>query len=489
MGKIFIIGLGPGNYKDLTIEALEKIKSGNENFLRTENHPTVEYLKAENIKFKSFDNLYDKLDSFEDVYEKIVEILLSEAESKDINYIVPGNPMVAEKTTELLLNTNADIKIIHGLSFLEPLFRGVKLDPVDGFLLLGGDNLNKRDLDVNKATIIGQIYNERVLSDVKLKLADIYSDEYPVFYLEKLGMEDEIIKEIPIYKLDRDIKPGLLSSIYIKPPKDFNRSFFSFNDLLEIFEILRSNEGCPWDRKQSHKSIIKNLIEEANELAIALESGHYDDIIEELGDVLLQVIFHSQIADEEGNFDIYEVMNTLGEKLIYRHPHVFSQLNVENSQSIVYNWDVLKYQKRDVTTYVDRLREFKGLPSLLKSYKIQEEVAKIGFDWDDICGPIKKIEEEFTEVKEVIENKDSKERLTEEIGDLLFSVVNLARLLDISPNLAIEITSEKFIERFELMEKYAEDLKKDLKSMTLEELESLWEEAKKEIELKNEEEL
>ena len=219
------------------------------------------------------------------------------------------------------------------------------------------------------------------------------------------------------------------------------------------------------------------MVEEAYEAVDAIDSKDMDNLVEELGDVLLQVVFHSQIGSEDGNFSIYEVLSSLGEKLIYRHPHVFSHKTMDKSDDIVYNWDVLKYERRAIKTYSERLRDIKGLPSLLTSYKLQKEMAKVGFDWKDIKGPIDKIKEEYKEVIDAISKKDMDE-IEGELGDLLFSIVNLSRFFKVNPEVALNRTINKVIDRFEFMEFRARERNMDLGDLSLEELEGLWKEAK-----------
>lgn len=485
MGKIYVIGLGPGSINDLTLQAVGRIESGKKNFLRTKYHPTVEYFEKKEIKYESFDYVYNKSENFEQVYKIIVDELEKiSKKGEDINYFVPGNPLVAESTVKLLIERKLDIEIISGLSFIEPILEMVKRDPINGLQIIDGLDFNMNDININMDTIITQVHDKVTISDIKLILGEVYGDEFKVHYIQNAGVEEkEINKYVSIYQLDRIEEPNLLTSLYIPKIEGKEEEVFDFRDLLDIMSILRSKDGCAWDREQTHKSIRASMIEEAYEVVDAIDKNDIDGIIEELGDVLLQVIFHSQIGLENGTFDIYDVTSTLAEKLRYRHPHVFSKKDkkkdVENSSDIVYNWDVLKDKRRNLNTYSEKLQEIKGLPSLLTSYKVQREVAKVGFDWDDISGPIEKIEEEYNEIIEAIETSSGKNKIEEEIGDILFSVVNLSRFLEIDPEVALNSTINKFINRFEYMEKESIKRDKDLKDMTLEEMDRLWKAAKK----------
>lgn len=481
MGKIYIIGLGPGSVNDLTLGAVERINSGDINYLRTENHPTIKYFKDKNISYKSYDYLYEREDDFNSVYEKIVENLIAESKSHDtINYFVPGNPMFAEKTVEILIKSDIEYEIISGMSFIEPLMELVARDPINGLKIVDGFEFNNFKVDINIDTIITQVAEEKTLSEVKISLSEIYGDEHLVYLIHSAGVKEEEEKHLlPIYQLDRNQDISSLTSIYVPRIEEKDRKIFDFSDLLGIISILRSKDGCPWDMKQTHESIRQDFIEEAYEVVDAIDNEDVSGLIEELGDVLLQVLFHSQIGFEDGDFNIYDVTSTLANKLIYRHPHVFKEKKLAKADEIVYNWNELKYAKRNISKTSEKFSDLPKLPGLMMSYKIQEKAAEIGFDWKDIKGPLDKIKEEYAEVLEVIETYDSgHKRIEDEIGDLIFSIVNLSRHLDVNPEIALNSTINKFIDRFKYMEKKAEENNKLLENMTLEEMDILWNEAK-----------
>ena len=482
MGKIYVIGLGPGNIDCLTLGAVKRIISGSENFLRTENHPTVEYFKDKEVQYKSYDYLYDREENFDLVYESIVKELIAESEKgKDINYYVPGNPLVAERTVELLLEEeNLDIEIISGMSFIEPMIELVEKDPVNGLKIVDGTIFNSQMVDINTDMIITQVYNRRILSDIKLVLSDIYGDEYEIYLIHAAGVKEKEKKDlIAIYELDRNDEVDVLTSIYIPKIEKINKKVFDFNDILDIMLLLRSKDGCSWDIKQTHESIRDSVIEEAYEVVDAIDRGDVDGLVEELGDLLLQVVFHSQIGFEEGEFTLYDVTSSLGNKLIYRHPHVFLEKKLEKSEEVVYNWDVLKYAKRDIHSFTDKLKDIKGLPSLMTSFKIQDRAAKVGFDWEDIKGPLDKVMEEYEEVIEAMEEFGGGAKKTEEeLGDLIFAVVNLSRFLDVNPEVALNRTINKFIKRFEFIEEELSSQGKDIENSNLEEMDILWNKAK-----------
>lgn len=486
MGKIYVVGLGPGNIDCLTLGALERLNSGDINILRTENHPTISYLKGNCINYDSYDSIYEEKENFEQVYKYIVKDLIKKSERYGVvNYFVPGNPLVAEKTVEILLDykkeKGIEIDLIPGMSFIDPILIAIDHDPVNGLKIIDGLNITGQKVDINTANIITQVYNERVASSVKLYLSEIYGDEYEVYIVNSAGVrkEEEILK-IPIYELDRCDKINHLTSIYIPKVDKINTKIYDMNDLLDIIKILRGKEGCPWDREQTYLSIRESVIEEAYEVVEAIDEGDMDSLVEELGDLLLQVVFYSQMATEDGYFNIFDVTTGICNKLIFRHSHVFKQKKVEKCDEVVYNWNEMKFKNRNIENYTERLSCVPRLPSLMRSYKVQKRAADVGFDWNNIYGPLDKVKEEYLEViKEVnICKGGDTGKVEEELGDLLFSVVNVCRFSNVNPEVALNNAINKFIKRFELMEIKSNELGKDLKKMTLEEMNTLWNEAK-----------
>jgi len=483
MGKIYVIGLGPGSEDCLTLGAIKRIHGGKKHFLRTEQHPTVQYFKDNDIEYKSYDYIYDSKDEFIDVYQSIVNELKKEASSEEeINYYIPGNPFVAEKTVELLINEkNLDIEIISGMSFIEPMIEIVKRDPINGLKLIDGSVIDYLDIDINSDTIITQVYNQRILADVKIVLSEIYGDDHLVWLIHNGGIKGkEEILYVPIYELDKNMEVGHLSSIFVPKIGKNSKKVFDFSDIMDIMRILRGEDGCPWDKQQDHNSIRQSLLEEAYEVVDAIDSQDIDSIVEELGDLLYQIVFHTQIGYEEGEFTLIDITTALANKLILRHPHVFKEKSMVNSDEVVYNWNEIKYESRNITTLSGKLRDIPRLPALMSSFKVQDKAAAIGFDWDDINGPIDKIKEEFEETIEAMNQYGvGSERVEEELGDLLFAVVNFSRFLKVNPEVALNRTINKFITRLEQMEIIATQKNNSLDNMTLEEMDILWNEVKK----------
>jgi len=247
----------------------------------------------------------------------------------------------------------------------------------------------------------------------------------------------------------------------------------AFNRLLEIMDELR--EKCPWDREQTLDSLRNLTIEETYELADAIMDQDLEEIRKELGDLLLHIVFYAKIGSEKGSFDIADVLNGINDKLVFRHPHVFGDREVKDSVEVIENWEELKMKEgnRSVLAGVPI-----SLPAMIKSHRIQDKVRAVGFDWDQKEQVWDKVTEEINEVKHELINGNQKEKIEEEIGDLLFSIVNAARLYDIEPETALERTNRKFIKRFKYLESKTIQMGRSLKEMNLAEMESIWEEAK-----------
>jgi tetrapyrrole methylase family protein/MazG family protein len=253
-----------------------------------------------------------------------------------------------------------------------------------------------------------------------------------------------------------------------------------FDELLTIIEKLRSPQGCPWDREQTHKSLKPYAIEEAHEVAEAVDMGDPELLADELGDLLLQVVLHSQIGREENTFTIEDVLNSVNSKMIRRHPHVFSDTTVSGTGEVLQNWEAIKKKekaKRDHKSVLDGIPL--SLPGLYRASKIQKKAARVGFDWPDTQGPLDKIKEEIEEFTREIE-RDDKEAMIDEFGDILFSLVNLSRKMDFDAEDSLRMATAKFEKRFRRVEEIARSKEIDMTASKIDELDKLWDEAKEE---------
>lgn len=253
----------------------------------------------------------------------------------------------------------------------------------------------------------------------------------------------------------------------------------SFTKLIEIIKKLRAPDGCPWDRKQTHNSLLPSLYEESYEVADTILNEDKEHLKEELGDLLLQILLHSQIASEEKSFDINDVVTMLNEKLIRRHPHVFGNEKANSADEVTKIWAAVKNKEKQNKNKHSILSDIgKGFPPIKKAIKIQKNVSKVGFDWPDYKGAFAKIEEELAELKEAIADGSDVKNIEEEIGDLLFSIVNVSRFFKVDAEVALVKTNKKFINRFNYIEAKLKESNKDISTCSLEELDNLWNKAK-----------
>ncbi len=469
-----IVGLGANDLDYLPMTAFKSLKEADKIYLRTEEHPVVNDLKKEGIKFQSFDNLYQQADNFGQVYQQITKKITSlNIKENNIVYAVPGHPMVAEDSVKMIIEELEDYKMIAAPSFVDLIFTRLEIDPISGFSLLDGLNFNVRDINPDHPVVIAQVYNHNVASEIKLELMKKYDDLFQVYLLDSLGSKEEKVKRLPLYKIDRLDCLGPLTTLYLPADNENNKNF---NKLLEIMELLRSEEGCPWDKEQTHQSIKGNVIEEAYEVVDRIEERDYFGLAEELGDLLLQVVFQAEIASEEGDFNIYHVIEEICQKLIRRHPHVFADESIDNAKQVVSRWEDIKKEeksKKDKSLLDDVAKNF---AALLEAERLQKKAAEVGFDWDEIDDVIAKVKEELSEF-ETAYQEDNPLAIAEELGDLLFSIINLARFFELESELLLKQTNKKFRKRFKKMEELAD--KDNLAKLSLKKLEKLWQESKK----------
>jgi tetrapyrrole methylase family protein / MazG family protein len=488
--NITVAGLGPGGRDSLTLGAWEKIAGAKRLFLRTRHHPVVAWLDEQGVQYRSFDEIYERHGQFAEVYEEIAtELIALAAETgEEIVYAVPGHPSVAESTVALLRTRCPDagipLHIIGGESFLDRAFVALGFDPADGFQLADATDLHARRLQPHNHIVITQVYDRFVASDVKLALMERYPDDFPIIVGHALGVPGvESVQQVPLYELDRLTEWGNLSLVYIPKTERDEVHYRTFERLKEIVAILRSPEGCPWDREQTHKSLRKYFIEETFETIETIDADDVDAMREELGDVLLQIMLHAQIEEEEGTFDVWDVVATLSEKLIRRHPHVFGTKQVEGVEDVLKTWQEVKAEEKEskgiakAESVLDGIPS--GLPGLMRAAALQKKAAKVGFDWEKPGQISEKILEELKEFESALADEAPQEKLIDEMGDLLFAVVNLARFVRIDPEEAISATNRKFSQRFYYIEEQLRLRGKTFDQTDIQEMEQFWQEAKR----------
>jgi len=343
MSGITLLGLGPGNPDQLTREAWNLLSAADEIWLRTRQHPTVNALPS-SVKLHSFDDLYENGETFDQVYNAIVEKVLELGRRPHgVIYAVPGHPFVAEATCPEIARLARDeglaTVIVEGLSFLEPTFSALKLDPYPQLTLFDAMELSMAHVPTFSPDIpvlIAQLYSRLVASEVKMTLGETYPDEHPVRLVHTAGTKEELVEDIKLFEIDRSEHIGMLTSLYV-PPLEEGTSFEAFQ---EIVAHLRAPNGCPWDREQTHESLRTHLLEESYEALEAIDAGDFDGMQEEFGDLLLQVVLHAQIANEEGEFSINSVIKGVHDKIVRRHPHVFGDLALDGVKGVTWLWMV-----------------------------------------------------------------------------------------------------------------------------------------------------
>ena len=480
---ITLLGLGPGHPDLLTRQAWRLLENISEIYLRTKQHPVVDGLPP-GVQVHSFDYLYEQGGSFETVYTQIIERVLELGlQPKGVVYAVPGHPFVAEATSPEIANRAREVgiplRIIDGLSFLEPIMTALNLDPLPHTALVDALELaiaHVPPFPPSAPAIVAQLHSKFVASDVKLTLMSIYPDEHTVQLIHAAGTSKEMVESLALYEIDQSDHIGLLTSLYV-PPLGPATSFEAFQ---EVIAHLRAPNGCPWDREQTHQTLRPHLLEEAYEVISALDANDPGAMREEFGDLLLQIMLHAQIASEIGEFNMSDVLEGIHTKIVYRHPHVFGDLELKEIDGVLLNWERMKAEERVANgmgeaSLLDGVA--RALPALIQAEQFQKRASRVGFDWTEIQGVIDKVEEELSEVHLA---QDSAARAVE-IGDLIFAVVNLARWYDVDAESALREANTRFRTRFSQIEKAARAQNRSVSDLALDEMESLWQAAKRSL--------
>jgi len=473
VASITIVGLGPGQWSDLTLEAYRVLAQAAAEeravYFRTLIHPTIERLKVElpGLHCGSFDRFYDESTNWETLYQRIAEEICSLAAEQAVIYAVPGHPLIGESSVQHVLalarERNLSTSIVAGLSFMEPVCTALELDPLDAgtqlvdatmLAALGADEVAGKIIPT-LPLLVGQVYNRRLASAVKLALGEIYPDEWPVKLVRAASVEaDETVVTLPLYELDRSASlANHLSTLYVPPVEEMTALRLPETLRYITMRLRREPDGCPWDRKQTHRSLTRHVIEETYEVVEALEENDMEKLAEELGDLLLQVYLHAEIARQEGDFAIGDVFEHVNAKLIRRHPHVFGETEVSGAEQVLVNWQEIKKQERIAAGKdVEKESVLDGVPlaapALIVAQEYQKRAAAIGFEFANVEDLLKKVHEEIQEVQEAT----SPEHQQEEMGDILFIVAKAARWLDIDAEEALRKANHKFRQRFQKVE-------------------------------------
>lgn len=477
MPTITIVGLGPGDPDLLTHAAYQVLKDAPHVVLRTSRHPTVDLLTEWDKSMSSYDGWYDRFESFDQLYPAIAADLLEKARTEDVIYAVPGHPLVAESTVQALLSqAEVPVKVMPGLSGVEATYALIGVDPTHGLQLLDGLAIEHVTINPELGALVVQIYNQKTAGQAKLTLMRWYPDEHEVVLVRSAGIPgQEFMERIPLYTLDRRKDIDHLTSLYLPPAPAVG-----LERLRRIVAKLRDPDGgCPWDLEQTPQSLRRFILEEAYETVEAIDEDDEARIIEELGDLLLQVFLQSQIAQDEERFELNEVADAISDKLIFRHPHVFGEDSVKDSEDVLVKWDELKAREKAAKGEVQTslLGSVPPMAALSYADKTMGRAAKAGFDWPDVEQAMAKIEEEWGELREALAAGDA-DAVFHEFGDYLYALVNVARRVKLDPEDALRQAVRRFTARFHEMEALAGER---WAGLSLDERKKLWDEAKKNV--------
>ena len=454
----------------LTLAQQNALTSGLPVFVQTKLHPSADYLRGQQIDVLSMDDLFESSDDFDALNDAIAERLCNMG---DCVYVATGNIQRSQLPAIQRIANARGIQV----AVLPYMTAGqIAFPEREQAIAISAHDLPEQ-IDPEQNYVVEEIDSRIVAGDAKLFLSEYYPDESAVV-LACIGNDGKYTsREIKLCELDRQKQYDATTILYVPGTVYESRTRHGFDDVMRIVRRLRAPNGCPWDREQTHESLKNALLEESYELIDAIDEDDDAHICEEMGDVLLQFALHAAIAEEQSAFTARDACTELVEKLIYRHPHVFGSIRVSGSDEVLKNWDALKMSQRKQTTQTEVLKSVpKSFPALLRSRKVQKKAADVGFDWENAQQAFYKIGEETGELRMAMEQGSN---IEEEMGDLLFAVVNVARLLKLEPEFLLMQATDKFIQRFEKMEQLAKARGNELKDLPFPEQDKLWDEAKK----------
>lgn len=480
---ITIVGLGPGDAGLITRQAWHLLSAADTVYLRTHRHPAVAGLPA-HLTLKSFDAIYDRAEDFGAVYETIASEILHLADNGDVIYAVPGNPHVGESTVTAIRDGASErglpVEVLAGLSFVEPTLSALGIDALDGLQLFDAIEIAAYlypPINPDVPVLLGQVYSRMLAGELKSPLMSIYPAGHPAVLVHAAGEANQQVERLALYEIDRSEMIDHLTSLYL--PALAAKGGLS--TLAETVAVLRSPNGCPWDQEQTPASMRESFLEEAYEVISAIDADDSDNLREELGDLLYHIVMQAQMAAEGGDFTLTEAIAGIEAKLKRRHPHVWGDWQVNDTAEVLRNWEQLKQDEKRQHKAGESSSVLAGipqaLPALARSQKIQSKAAGTGFDWPEIDGVYEKINEEIAEVR----SAGTPEAKSQELGDILFVIVNLARWLKVDAETALREANERFSRRFRQVEAFITERGLAWDSLTFAEMDALWEEAKERL--------
>ncbi len=468
MYKIYVIAI-PNKAENFTLAAHRLMCSGKTIILKQSFDSAENYLKENQIKYIGLDELWETSVDYEELHHRIVQTVLSEAACGDVVFLVP-EPMFDNSLK--LLQKQALVEYVPGVSYLQEYLSLLNNLNIDSVFSCPASGLLHKRVYPKQNFFISELGDALLAGQVKLHLSDLFNEEMIVdyFFTENGRI---CVRQIPLYELDMQAIDHR-SAVFIRGGDYTTRMRYDMEDFQDIIALLRGPDGCPWDKKQTHSSLREYIIEEAHELIGAITEQDMDNICEELGDVLLQVALHTNIAEENASFTKNDVTTAITQKMINRHAHIFGNVICQTAEDVISSWEEIKRKEKGLESVGSSMQSIsKYLPTLLRAEKVQAKAAKAGMDFASVQDAAEKVREELAEVLQEV-TVGNKNNLEMEIGDLLFSAVNVARLSKCNSDIALSISTEKFINRFQILEKMLNVDKKTLKDLTLNEIDVYW---------------
>lgn len=471
MSKITVVSLGPGSRDHLTLGALAALETAPKVVLRTEKCDAAAYIREKGISFDTLDHLHESCDDFEELAQMAANAVLAAAQAEDVCYAVLDGGR--DESVRYLLKKAPDTVLLPGLPLSAPFLSRLPQDKAEiqtasSMQVTGTQN----------PLLILEVDSRMLAGECKLQLLSWYDADLPVFFFPPSENSTRQCISIPLCDMDRQKAYDHTAALLIPSQKLESKKCYDFYDLVQVMALLRGENGCPWDREQTHESLRKYLIEEAYETAAAIDDEDWLNVADELGDVLLQVVFQANIGSQYGTFELSDITTAICKKMISRHRHIFGSDHCETAQDVVDNWEKIKKEERGFKTQSEVLDGVsRGLAPLMRAGKVQKKARDVGFDWDDPLDALEKVHEEADEVASAIREKDPA-HLEEELGDLFFACVNVSRLCGVEAETALQQATEKFIRRFTAMENAILQDGKSLKDLTLSEMDVYWNSSK-----------